>query len=444
MKHYTEDELAWYAFNPETSGERQELERHLKDCGPCRETVEFIRTLDGALEEQTPWDVAVELEKALPTPQSLLSLADEIQTEQAHARELLRPLLDSHDRFRAAAIEADPAFQTSGVVRVLADIAETLRMKQPQFAMAMADAAIAIGGSLRKSGRLRSVSYLGDAWKERAIALAMIGKFHDAEDAAAEAEAAYAADPLATRHDLAIVQIVRANICIETDRLNDAEKLTASAALQFRSFGDTERYLNARVLQGNVYYTRRDYQNAAAVYEELIPIARKENLTVVLARALANAGETNACLGNYDAARRYFAESCVLWKELGNETDRVRANWSLSNILLNTGNVEEAIEGLEATYREFEALGIVNDAALSRLQLAEALLAGDRPEDVPAVLEGVVVAFSSEGLTRNANMALAYLREAVAANSIEAELIRDVRLYLEELPFAPERVFTRP
>jgi tetratricopeptide (TPR) repeat protein len=307
----------------------------------------------------------------------------------------------------------------------------------------MADAAIAIGGKLKAAGKLRSTSYLGDAWKERAIALGMIGKFHDAEAAAGEAEAAYAADPLATEHDLAIVQLVRANLCIETDRLMDAERLAASAAFRFRSFGDMERYLNARVLQGNVHYTRRDYRSATAVYEELIPIARKSNLPVVLARALANAGETNACLGNYEAARRYFAESCVLWKELGHETDRVRANWSLSNILLNTGNLPEAIEGLETVYREFESLGIVNDAALSRLQLAEALLAGDRPEEVSAVLDGVVVAFSSEGLMRNANIALAYLREAVAANSIEVDLIRDVRLYLTELPFSPERVFTR-
>ncbi len=442
MKHYTEDELARYALDPGSTGNRVELELHLEGCAECRETAEFIRTVDGALEEPTPWEVLADLENAPPLPPSLLALAEEIQADQAHARELLAPLLDAPDRFGLAGVDREPRFETSGVVRVLADAAEAFRQKRPQHALALADAAIAIGGRLQAAGRLRSASYLGDALKERAIALATIGRFREAEQGATEAEAAYAADPYATELDLAIVQIVRANICIETDRLPEAETLAAAAATRFRAFGDTERYLNARVLQGNVLYARKDFRHAAAVYEELIPIARKSKLTVVLARALANAGESHACAGSYDAARRYFAESCALWRELGHEAERVRANWSLSNILLNTGDVHEAITGLESVSRDFDALGILNDAALARLQLAEALLVAERPREVPAVLAGVAMTFSAEGLTRNANIALAYLREAVASDRIEVKLIRDVRLYLEDLPSAPDRLFT--
>jgi len=443
MKHYTEDELAWYAFDPEKFGDRPALEQHLKTCADCRETVEFIRTLDGALGEQTPWDIATDLETAQPAPPSLLNLADQIQSEQLRARDLLKPYLSSLDNFRRANIENLPEFQTSGVVRVLADLAEQLRLKDPQFALSVANAAISIGKDLRKKDALRSTSYLGDAWKERAIALGTIGKFRDAEDATMEAELAYDADPLATEHDLAAVQLVRANLFVETDRLAEAEKLAGSAALRFRSFGDTERYMNARLLQGNVLYMRRDYRAATNIIEEVIPSARKTEHTLVLARALSNAGEARAALGDYAVAQTYLDESRRVWHDLGYPQERIRASWSLANILLNTGNVDDAIERLEQVYRDFDAIGIVNDAALARLQLAEALLVAERPADVSPILEGVVVSFSAEGLTRNANMALAYLREAVDAHSVDVELVRDVRLYLEELPFAPEREFTR-
>ncbi|HEX7831336.1 MAG TPA: tetratricopeptide repeat protein [Thermoanaerobaculia bacterium] len=443
MKHYNEDELARYAFDPDAFDARTELEQHLPECADCRETVEFIRTLDGALSEETPWDVATGLETSQPLPQSLANLAGAIHHEQVSARENLTPLLDSIEHFQAARIPNDPTFQTSGVVRVLADAAEKLRQREPLFALALADAGIAIGTKLKREGALRTASYLGDVWKERAVALGMMGRFREAEDAATQSETHYKSDPHATEHDLAVLQIVRANICVETDRLPEAEQLAAAAAFRFQSFGDTERYLNARVLQGNVSYTRREYKDAAAIYEDLIPIARKGDYTVVLARALANAGESRACLGDYDKARKHFTESCALWQQLGHETDRVRANWSLSNILLNTGNLDAAIDGFAEVHREYEALGIINDAALARLQLAETLLLAERASEVPAVLDRVVMSFSAEGLTRNANMALAYIREAAAANELEPELIRDVRLYLEELPFSPDRIFSR-
>ncbi|HEX2834549.1 MAG TPA: hypothetical protein VHW00_16170 [Thermoanaerobaculia bacterium] len=443
MTHYTEDDLARYAFDPDAYDSRTEIETHLRLCDDCRETVDFIRTLDGALSEQTPWDVATDLESAQPLPKSLSDLAGKIHDEQSHARKRLDPLLESLDRFRAARIEDDPTFHTPGVVRNLAELAEKRRQQQPLFALALADAGIAIGTKLKDAGTLRSASYLGDVWKERAVALTLIGRFRDAEIAATNAEDHYKADPLATEHDLAVVQVVRANLYVETDRLEEAETLASSAAYRFRSFGDTERFLSARILQGNIQYTRRDYRNAATLYEELIAVARTATLNIVLARALANAGESRACLGDYDIAQRHFAEAYKLWQELGHEIDRVRANWSLSNILLNTGNIDDAIDGFTTVYRDYESLGVINDAALARLQLAEALLLAERADEVPQLLNEVVMNFSAEGLMRNANTALAYVREAMAANELEPELIREVRLYLQDLPFSPERAFSR-
>lgn len=444
MTHYTEEELAWYAFDPGRVDDRAAIESHLSSCDACRETVEFIQTLDTALHDETPWDAATQLDGGSPPlPDDLRTLAAEIEHEQRNAKNTLTPLLESAERFRAARVENDPAMQTAGGVRVLADAAEHLRLKDPHFALLVADTAIAVGTRLRDQRSLRSTSWLGDAWKERAIALATIGRFRDAESSADEAEAAYEGDPRATLHDVAIVQLIRANIYVESERLDEAAQLAAAAAARFRSFGDTDRYLNARMLQGSVLYMRRDFHAAVAVLEEILPAARESGSAIVVARALSNAGECRAALGDFDRAREYFAESRAAWEELGYSHERVRAQWSIANILLNTGEIDDAATLLTQVHRDFEALGIVNDGALARLQLAEALLASDRAGEVPAILDGLVVNFSAEGLTRNANMALAYLREAATANTLDAGIVRDVRVYLEQLPFSPDRVFSR-
>jgi tetratricopeptide (TPR) repeat protein len=441
MTHFTEDDLARYAFDPAAFPERAGLEAHLESCDACRETVEFIRTVDSAMAEQESWDVTEELERSEPLPPSLAALADDLEAERARARVLLATATKSLEAFRAAAIEKNAAYESAGVVRVLTELAETYRQKQPPFALALADAAIAIGRRLDEKGALRSVAYLGDAFRERAVSLTIMGRYREAEEAAGSAEKHYGRDPFATEHDQAVVLLVRANMYAEMERLEEAQRCAMEAAVRFRRFGDTERFLTSRLIQSNIEYIRRNHAAAAAAAEELIPLARAADLPLLLVRTLTNAGEARSAMGDYWKARAYFVEAIPLWQALGYRTEMVRARWSLATIRLSTGDIEAAVEELSRIHTDFEGLGIVNDGALARLQLAEALLVAGRGDEVPDILAGVVVRFSAEGLTRNANMALAYIREALAADRLEPELLRDVRLYLEELPSSPDRVF---
>ena len=82
----------------------------------------------------------------------------------------------------------------------------------------------------------------------------------------------------------------------------------------------------------------------------------------------------------------------------------------------------------------------LNASEMERIAASPTTMA-PHPE-VPDVLRGVVVNFAGEGIMRNANIALAYLREAVESESIEQRLIRHVRAYLEELPSHPGEEFS--
>lgn len=71
------------------------------------------------------------------------------------------------------------------------------------------------------------------------------------------------------------------------------------------------------------------------------------------------------------------------------------------------------------------------------MQLGEVLLAIGRPETVPLLLRDVVVTFASEGMMRNARIALAFLKEAIEQNRLTPDLIRHVRKYIEHIPSHP-------
>ena len=108
------------------------------------------------------------------------------------------------------------------------------------------------------------------------------------------------------------------------------------------------------------------------------------------------------------------------------------------------GDFRNGIEQLDRVRVEFEALGVVNDSALVRLELAEALLVANRPSRVPDLLRNIIVSFASEGMMRNANMALAFLKEALQKRRASVRVVRYVREYLEELSSRPSATFIPP
>jgi len=390
--------------------------------------------VEHALREPEPWTLMDELIVPRSDPRALRELAARLEEERAAAREQLEPLLESPERFEAARVDHDARFQSSAVVEVLTWTAESLHDDRPEFARVISDAAVRIAMNLAGVEQLRSRSLLGCAHLARGKVLFIIGRYRDAEDELRLANDAFAADRRATDWDFARVALMHANVCVETDRLDEALEQASRAATRFGMFGDTARYLAARMVEGHVLFMNRDYGNAARVLDRVAEQARRIGDALHRARACQSAGNCYIELGEPSRAEARLREALALWNELGLEVERIRTNWSLGVLAKARGDLDGAIVRLEDAYRAFEAAGVVNDAAMARLELAEVLLLVGRAADVREVLRGVVVRFTGEGLMRNANVALAYLREAVESGAVEQRVIQHVRRYLEQLP----------
>lgn len=444
-RHCTEEELADYAFAPTTFEEKANVEAHLAGCSDCRERLAFIEKIDGALRDPIPWEISDDIRSEIGSAPSetLQARARAIDEERAEARTRLAPLLASPRQFRGAYVDRDPIFDTAGAVAVLYEAARDLQEKQPQFALLVTNAAVVIATRLAAAGGLRSMLHLGRAYLEQGRTLFVIGRYKDAEESLNRAEQAYDRDDNATGWDLATVWLIRANVYVESERLLQGRLLAIAAARQFRIFGDTALYLNAQLLLASVLFMEGDYRASADAAEEIIQRSRARGDIVLLARALQNCGEAYLLLREYEKAVPKYLEAYAIWDELGLETERIRTNWSLATVETETGQLDSGIKRLDETYRAFEALGVANDAALARMQLGEALLRSRRPEAVPDLLRDIVVTFASDGMMRNARIALAYLQEAIEQNRVSADLIRHVRTYIEQLPLQPTTRFVR-
>lgn len=439
--HYDEAALYDYLDDPETFRDRAALEVHLGSCGQCRALLAELRSFEDALSSTALWDFADAVRRHSEPPEAIRSIADRLALEDADAEQFLTPILSSPAAFRRANVGAIPEMRTAGVTRKLCAVARDLRERQPMHALALADAAVTISEQLGTLYPRVVIDELrGAAWLERANSLRYLGRLPEAIDALDVAERAYESTPVAA-YSVALVQYLRAAILLELDRHDEARALARLSARVFRQFGEHDRYVRARMLEGCVLFQQSQFGKALSLFRTLVQPAKELADVTTLAHVYLNIANCNLSLESFDEAHQHFMQALSLYEALGLETEKNRTRWSLGTLLVRTGRATEGIQRLHDARREFERLGATIDAALVTLDIVEALLALERPREAADLCSGLVESFTSIGMTGNALTALAFLREAVASGVATPILVKHVRTYLqhgvEDRPFLP-------
>lgn len=442
-RHYDEGALQDYLDDPESFEGRAELETHLALCRSCHALLDELRSFDAALAFDTPWG---SFEAGGETaPAEIRALADLLTQEETDAETMLAPLLGSPASFRRANVTAMSAMRTAGVARRLCSESRALRERQPMHALVVADAAIAIADQLPPSRYPDTLlnELRGSAWLERANVLRYLGRFAEAFDAADIAARAFARSPVAV-FSLAMVDYLRAVLYVETERPEEALRLARKSARVFRQFGEEDRYVHAKMVEGMVLFDRSQYREARDLFLSLVRVAKDLGDAHTLARLYANIADCQLRLNELESADLYLARALSLYEALGMETERIRTRWSIGSLRIATGEIGDGLARLREARREFEHLGLRTDAALVTLDLSEALLAtGDAAaaREAGELCSSVVASFASVGMTGHSLTALAYLNEAFAAGRATPHMVRHVRQYLETHPEQTGRPF---
>lgn len=443
--HYDENAMQDYLDDPDAYPERDHIESHIASCDSCYALFAELRAFDAALSSQSLWELADAMND--DSPLALRALNDRLSCEDAEAGDLLAPLLASPATFKRANISANPEMRTAGVVRRLCTESRALRERQPMHALVVADAAIAIADQLSIARYPQPLldELRGDSWHERANVLRYLGRYPEALDALDISERAYAGSPAAP-YCSATVEYSRAVVLLETGKQDDALRLARKAARVFRHFGDDERYVNARLVEGAVLFDGGRYAEARDLFAEVKGIAQPLGDATTLARLYLNIANCELRLGELAVADEHFARALSLYEALGLETERIRTRWSIGCLRIAAGEVADGLARLREARAEFEELGARSDAALVTLDIAETLLAGGTAAGAGEAAElcaGLVRSFTEVGMTGHALTAVAFLQKAFATGAVTPELVRHVREYLEshpdhyDLPFLP-------
>ena len=444
MRHYSDDELAQYAFDPDGAPFAEEIERHVRECPSCDAQLHFIRTIDEGLKDHESWDISNSIGDE-PDVTSLVELAARVETEDAEAVTLLAPFLESPLRFVWADVSRKERFRTPGVVRVLCHAALSTCEKNPLHALDLADAAVSIAEELPSdyypAGAIHGLR--GLAWKDRANALRYLGRYGDALASLDEAERAYRM-LRASAMELAVVDFVRATVLVSGDRFEDALVCVRRCATVFRDYREEVRYRHSRLLEATILFMLRDLRGARPILVDLLAAARTNGDPMLTGRAAHNLGLVELDLGDLEQAKEHLSLALRIYEEIGVSTEATRTRWSLARLAAAGGDFDDALVRFRAVRNEFAAKGITIDEALVALDMADLLLTTGDVRAAGAIASELFVTFRAAGMVTSTLTALGFLHESAARGRLTPKLVQHVRVFLERAQRQPELLFAPP
>src|SRR6266542_4153901 len=306
QEHIPDEILIDYADDPESVPDRAAVETHLASCAVCWTRVDDFRALGSAMQDEETWWAADQIAGAEGL-RALREFTARLADEDAEATRLLERLLDSQYRFTYANIARKRRFRTGGVVRLLSQAARSELLREPRFALVLAETAGVIAEALPDDYYpAAAVNDLrGTAWKEYATACRYLGDFEGGFNALDRAERAYRrlADP---GMQLARVALARATLFWEQQHYDEALRFARTAAAQFAERRAMEAYLDAKEWEAMILHRQGDVAAACQTYENVFTTADTIGDPEMKARAARNLAVACGDRGDTASAMNYL------------------------------------------------------------------------------------------------------------------------------------------
>lgn len=229
------------------------------------------------------------------------------------------------------------------------------------------------------------------------------------------------------------------NILSQRGRFDEAAGMLKQAGELHAKLGDQAGLAAVENEQGIHAEERGDYAAALAHFRTALQTWQRLGEKSGTAQALNDIGFAQYQLGAYDDAQAYLVQAATAFDGLGDETGEIRTQQNLGLLAIARGQWSEARRQLEASLRSAEQQQMLEEAAVSRRNLAELELQQGHIDDAIAQAQKAEALFRERGDQRgladagllrvqalmaayadaDARKALAGLGEAVAQSSSE-------------------------
>lgn len=365
----------------------------------------------------------------------LFELTARLTRERERAHGIIATILATYEWEK----EIPQEWRNAGVVQELLEAAKNELESSPKRSLSIAQYALTIVSSIPSETYPATVmaSLAGSTWKEIATAHRYVSEYDQALHALDRADAHFGSSA-ALGHDVAVIALCRAIVFAEMRRDDDAIRLLRQTTPVLRSYGDQRRLAQATLLQAMIHHRRGDFERAQQIYESLATKTTDDLHT--LAAVYNNLGVVRMRLGNHQGAVLALQQARALFAELGMPAEVTRNDWTLAQVMMQSGEFESAVPIITSSRSDFLKRGMAEEAGMAALDLIECHLAMNDPASARALAELVTAEFTHARLNQRALTALAYLRAALPAPNARPA-VRHVRSYLEQLKTEPERAF---
>lgn len=423
--------------------DEQNSDAHLESCATCKAALNSIRQVTSALHDDTVWDRReLSEEPVRATSRALNAFATTVAVEDAVAEPWVKSLLARASTEWQSILDAHPEWKTAGFVRKLIAAVDAINFTAPTDAVELMRIAVDVAEGLPGTGdRLAKVR--AAALREYAYALFYVGRHTVAVDALDRAQNILQTCVLAD-YELANTFVTRSVVYGAMEKLDEALELSRRAATTFRAYGDDRRAGAALAAEATILTRSRRYREALALYLDVMDNAAVSPISRVA--AAHNAAVCCRDIADLREAKRLFAITISLCDRFRLPSVRCTARWNLARILMSEGTFELALRSFIQVRDEFEELGMAHSVALASVDVAEVLLALQRPAEVAALCRYAIRYFEKAELTytQGALSALAFLHESAESKTLTVRHLADIRSFFELLPKQPELFFARP
>lgn len=440
--HIPDEEISLFAHDPDAAPPRRraEIEQHAASCAKCGGQLDFYLITEEDLRDPLVW------QPVIPTSKTMITgYASRCEAENAEADRLLKDYFAAPPRAAWVDVTARREFRSGGVVRRLTARAHEIFASEPLAALTYADLAQAIAEVLPDDTYPNGAVYelRGAAWKERANALVRLAQFDEALASLRRAERAYGHSN-SSGYGLAGVELVRAAVHYQRGELEKAAFHAERAEHEYAFLGLQDHCMKAILLRGQIRYEALDYEVASTIFQQLMEYGEAIGDAGWIARGAYCRGACELERGKVADAAMLFNQALVTFRETGPATERISTEWGLARVVLHQGNVNDAVRRLREVIARFEELGMVSDAALAGIDMAEALLVLDLPTEIVKVAAHSFKVLKKAGIVTGALTALAYLKEAAAKGRVNTTVLTTVRVFLRRVEREPDLVFLPP
>jgi tetratricopeptide (TPR) repeat protein len=367
--------------------------------------------------------------------------ARRLQRERSGAVEIVAQRLAETPLEEWPRLAEDPQMRNSGALEQLAAKIRTLCEREPQEALAISTLATTIAETLPPDlyppvilAQLRA-----HAWKDRAHTLRYLGKFEEALESAVTAEKRLEAFP-ATAHDRAVVWLVKAMILQQLVRFDEAHALLHEASDVFIDHGDSRLYLYCGITQVMLFYREGNYDEGRLLGTKLLDDATQKADRESQARLHNNVGYCEVQLGRVREANIHLSEAKALFIDLGKPIEALRTERGFGALLVTKGHAARGIEVLRSARVDLLDRGLVEEAGMCGLTIAEALIDRGDTSKAHSLVRQILGEFNRANLNQHAIEAMEFLDRAIEVEPSPAT-VRYVGEYIESLRFNPDRAF---